>query len=231
MAGYPMFPQRRIRVVQVPVHNIQGEVVDHIALKDEVFGVVPNEAVVHQALVRQLANARQGTASTKTRAQVSGGGRKPFRQKGTGRARRGSASSPLLRGGGVAFGPHPRSYRQAMPRKMRSLALRCVLSAKVAQGEMVVVDEIALNEPKTKEMARILAALGVGSSVLIVTAGADPNAYKSARNLERTKTLPANLINVGDLLSHRILMLTVAAVRLVEEMGTPQPRKMVETQV
>ena len=226
-----MFPQRRIRVVQVPVHNIQGEVVDHIALKDEIFGVPPNQAVVHQALVRQLANARQGTASTKTRAQVSGGGRKPFRQKGTGRARRGSASSPLLRGGGVAFGPHPRSYRQAMPRKMRSLALRCVLSAKVAQGEMVVVDEIALNEPKTKEMARILAALGVGSSVLIVTAGADPNAYKSARNLERTKTLPANLINVGDLLSHRILMLTVAAVRRVEEMGTPQPRKMVETQV
>lgn len=226
-----MFPQRRIEVVQVPVHNIQGEVVDHIALKDEIFGVPPNQAVVHQALVRQLANARQGTASTKTRAQVSGGGRKPFRQKGTGRARRGSASSPLLRGGGVAFGPHPRSYRQAMPRKMRSLALRCVLSAKVAQGEMVVVDEIALNEPKTKEMARILAALGVGSSVLIVTAGADPNAYKSARNLERTKTLPANLINVGDLLSHRILMLTVAAVRRVEEMGTPQPRKMVETQV
>ncbi|TEU04246.1 MAG: 50S ribosomal protein L4 [Dehalococcoidia bacterium] len=226
-----MFPQRRIEVVKVPVHNIQGEVVDHIALKDEIFGVPPNQAVVHQALVRQLANARQGTASTKTRAQVSGGGRKPFRQKGTGRARRGSASSPLLRGGGVAFGPHPRSYRQAMPRKMRSLALRCVLSAKVAQGEMVVVDEIALNEPKTKEMARILAALGVGSSVLIVTAGADPNAYKSARNLERTKTLPANLINVGDLLSHRILMLTVAAVRRVEEMGTPQPRKMVETQV
>ena len=224
-----MFPQRRIEVVQVPVHNIQGEVVDHIALKDEIFGVPPNQAVVHQALVRQLANARQGTASTKTRAQVSGGGRKPFRQKGTGRARRGSASSPLLRGGGVAFGPHPRSYRQAMPRKMRSLALRCVLSAKVAQGEMVVVDEIALNEPKTKEMARILAALGVGSSVLIVTAGADPNAYKAARNLERTKTLPANLINVGDLLSHRILMLTVAAVRRVEEMGTPQPRKMVET--
>ena len=218
-------------MVQVPVHNIQGEVVDHIALKDEIFGVPPNQAVVHQALVRQLANARQGTASTKTRAQVSGGGRKPFRQKGTGRARRGSASSPLLRGGGVAFGPHPRSYRQAMPRKMRSLALRCVLSAKVAQGEMIVVDEIALNEPKTKEMARILAALGVGSSVLIVTAGADPNAYKSARNLERTKTLPANLINVGDLLSHRILMLTVAAVRRVEEMGTPQPRKMVETQV
>lgn len=218
-------------MVQVPVHNIQGEVVDHIALKDEIFGVPPNQAVVHQALVRQLANARQGTASTKTRAQVSGGGRKPFRQKGTGRARRGSASSPLLRGGGVAFGPHPRSYRQAMPRKMRSLALRCVLSAKVAQGEMVVVDELALNEPKTKEMARILAALGVGFSVLIVTAGPDPNVYKSARNLDRTKTLPANLLNVGDLLAHRVLMLTVAAVRRVEEMGTPQLRKLVETQI
>ena len=224
-----MFPQRRIEVVQVPVHNIQGEVVDHIALKDEVFGVPSNQAVVHQALVRQLANARQGTASTKTRAQVSGGGHKPFRQKGTGRARRGSSSSPLLRGGGVAFGPHPRSYRQAMPRKMRSLALRCVLSAKVAQGEMIVVDELALNEPKTKEMARILAALGVGSSALIITAEPDPNAYKSARNLERTKTLPANLLNVGDLLSHRILMLTVAAVRRVEEMGMPQPRKLVKT--
>lgn len=224
-----MSPLRSIKVVQVPVHNILGEVVDHIELKDEVFGVPLNQAVVHQALVRQLANARQGTASTKTRAQVSGGGRKPFRQKGTGRARRGSARSPLLRGGGVAFGPHPRSYRQAMPKKMRHLALRCILSAKVADGEMVVVDELALSEPKTKEMARILAALGVGSSALIVTAEPDPNVYKSARNLERTKTLPANLLNVVDLLSHRILLLTVAAVQRVEEMGTPQPGKLVKT--
>jgi len=206
--------------VQVPVHNLSGEVVDHIELSEDVFGVPPNQAVVHQALVRQLANARQGTASTKTRAQVSGGGRKPFRQKGTGRARRGSSRSPLLRGGGVAFGPHPRSYRQAMPKKMRRLALRCVLSSKVAEGEMVVVEGLTFEEPRTKEMARILAALGVSSSALIVTAEPDVNVYKSARNLEKIKTLPANLLNVVDLLSHRILMITVAGVRRVEEIWT-----------
>ena len=210
--------------MQVPVHNIEGEVVDHIELGDEVFGVPPNKAVVHQALVRQLANARQGTASTKTRAQVAGGGRKPFRQKGTGRARRGSSRSPILRGGGVAFGPHPRSYHQAMPKKMRRLALRSVLSAKVAEGEMIVVDELAFSQPKTKEMARILENLGMRSSALIVTAQPDPNIYKSAHNLERTKTLPANLLNVADLLSHRILMITVAAVRVAEEMWTPSER-------
>jgi len=211
--------------VQVPVHNIEAEVVDHIELNEAVFGMPPNQAVVHQALVRQLANARLGTASTKTRAQVAGGGRKPFRQKGTGRARRGSSRSPLMKGGGAAFGPHPRSYRQAMPKKMRRLAIRCVLSSKVAEGEMIVVDELTLSEPRTKEMARILANLGVDSSALIVTAEPDPNVYKSARNLERTKTLPANLLNVVDLLSHRILMITVAAVRMVEEMWMPKQRK------
>ena len=215
-------------MLQVPVHNILGEVVDHIELSEEVFGVSPNQAVVHQALVRQLANARLGTASTKTRAQVSGGGRKPFRQKGTGRARRGSSRAPQYRGGGVAFGPHPRSYRQAMPKKMRRLALRCVLSAKVAEGEIIVVDELALSGPRTKEMARILAALGVASSALVVTAEPDPNVYKSARNLERIKALPANLLNVVDLSSHKVLMITVAAVRRVEELLMPQPRKLVK---
>lgn len=211
--------------MQVPVHNIEGEVIDHIELKEEVFGVAPNQAVLHQAMVRQLANARLGTASTKTRGQVSGGGRKPYRQKGTGRARRGSSRSPLLRGGGIVFGPHPRSYRQALPKKMRRLALMSALSSKVAEGEMIVVDELALSQPKTKEMARILANLGVASSALIVTAGPDPNVYKSARNLERTKALPANLLNVVDLLSHRILMITVAAVRMLEEMLMPKQRR------
>jgi large subunit ribosomal protein L4 len=214
-------------MVNVPVHNIQGVVIDTITLNDEVFGVPLNRAVVHQALVRQLANARQGTANTKTRAQVAGGGRKPYRQKGTGRARQGSRTSPLLRGGGVIFGPQSRSYRQAMPKKMRRLALRCVLSAKVSDGEMIVVDDIALTGPMTKEIARILSALGVKPPVLIVTAVPDPNIYKSARNIERTKVLPANMLNVGDLLSHRILMLTVAAVRRVEEMGMPQKKKLV----
>ncbi|MBE0415220.1 MAG: 50S ribosomal protein L4 [Dehalococcoidia bacterium] len=212
-------------MVLVPVHNLLGEVVDHIELKEEVFGVPPNQAVVHQALVRQLANARQGTVSTKTRGQVSGGGRKPFRQKGTGRARRGSSRSPILRGGGIVFGPHPRSYRQAMPKKMRRLALRCVLSSKVAEGEIIVVDELALAEIKTKEMARILANLGVDSSALIVTAEPDPNVYKSARSLERIKTLPAELLNVVDLLSHRVLMITVAAVRRVEEKWMPKGKR------
>jgi large subunit ribosomal protein L4 len=211
--------------MQVPVHNISGEVVEHIEIMEDVFGVAPNEAVVHQALVRQLANARQGTASTKVRSQVSGGGRKPFRQKGTGRARQGSIRSPLMRGGGVVFGPHPRSYRQAMPKKMRRLALRCVLSAKVAGGAMVVVEGLAFDQPKTKEMVRILEALGVSSSVLIVTAEADTNVYKSARNLERVNTMPAGLLSVGDLLSHRALMITVAAVRRVEEVWAPQRRK------
>jgi len=211
-------------LVQIPVHSIEGEVVDHIELNEAVFGVPVDQAVVHQAMVRQLANARQGTVGSKTRSQVSGGGRKMFRQKGTGFARRGSRRAPLLRGGGVAFGPHPRSFRQAMPKKMRHLALRCILSAKVAGEEMIVIDEFALEEPKTKEMARIMANLGVDSSALIVTAEPDPNVYKSARNLGRTKTLPASMLNVVDLLSHRRLMITVAAVKVVEEMWVPRQR-------
>ena len=211
--------------MRVPVHNLSGEVAEHIELREDVFAVLPNEAVVHQALVRQLANARQGTANTKTRAQVAGGGHKPFRQKGTGRARRGTSGSPLLRGGGVVFGPHPRSYHQAMPKKMRQLALRCVLSAKVTEGEMVVVEGLAFSQPKTKDMVRILEALGVDSSVLIVTDEADTNVYKSARNLERVKTMPVNVLNVADLLSHRVLMITVAGVRRAEEMWAPKRRK------
>jgi len=209
-------------MVQIPVHNVAGEVVDQLELSDAVFGVPPNEAVVHQAMVRQLADARQGTASTKTRGLVSGGGRKMFRQKGTGSARRGSRRAPLLRGGGVVFGPHPRSYRQAMPRKMRRLALRCVLSAKVASEEIIVLDQLSLQEPKTKEMARILKDLGVESSALIVTAEPDPNLYKSARNIQRVTTLPASMLSVVDVLSHRRLMITVAAVKVVEETWTPE---------
>ncbi len=209
-------------MVQVPVHNVAGEVVDQLELNDAVFGVPPNEAVVHQAMVRQLADARQGTASTKTRGLVSGGGRKLFRQKGTGFARRGSRRAPLLRGGGVVFGPHPRNYRQAMPRKMRRLALRCVLSAKVASEEIIVLDQLSLQEPKTKEMARILKDLGVDSSALIVTAQPEPNLYKSARNIQRVTTLPANMLSVVDVLAHRRLMITVAAVKVVEELWTPE---------
>ena len=215
-------------MVQVAVHNIQGEVIGKMKLSDDVFGMTPNLAVVHQALVRQLANARQGTANTKTRAEVSGGGRKPFRQKGTGRARRGSQSSPLLRGGGVTFGPKPRSYRQALPKKMRHLAVRSVLSAKVADGEITVVDELALSEPRTKDMANILKSLGIINSVLIVTEETNSHIYKSARNLENTKTLTADMINVADLLSYKVMLITKKAVQQIENMFKPRQRKLVE---
>ncbi len=204
--------------MQVPVYSMAGEVVKHIDISDDVFALPVNEAVVHQAVVRQLANARQGTASTKTRSEVAGSKQKMFRQKHTGRARAGSIRSPLRRGGGVTFGPKPRSYRQAMPKKMRRLALRCVLSAKAGGKELMVLDELRLEEPKTKEMVKILAALGIEDSALIATGEPIENVVKSARNLPRVKTIPANLLNVVDITSHKMLLLTEAAVRQVEQL-------------
>jgi len=204
--------------VEVPVYSLTRDVIKHIEISDDVFGVPFNQSVVHQAMVRQRANARQGTASTKTRSEVSGTTRKLFRQKGTGYARGGSRRSPLRRGGGIAFGPKPRSYRQAMPKKMRQLALRCVLSAKVGDGELMVLEQLKLDEPKTKEMTRILAALGVDSSVLIATSEPEENVVKSARNLPGIKTIPASLLNVIDILSYKMLLMTEAAVRKVEQL-------------
>ncbi len=169
--------------MEVPVYSLTRDVIKHIEISDDVFAVPFNQPVVHQAMVRQRANARQGTASTKTRSEVSGTTKKMFRQKGTGSARGGSRRSPQRRGGGIAFGPKPRSYRQAMPKKMRQLALRCLLSAKAEDGELMVLEQLKFDEPKTKEMARILAALGVGSSVLIATSEPEENVVKSARNL------------------------------------------------
>jgi len=204
--------------VQVPVYSLSGEIARHIDISDRVFAEPFREAVVHQAMVRQQANLRQGTASTKTRREVAGSRRKLFRQKHTGYARAGSRQSPLRRGGGVVFGPKPRSYRQAMPKKMRRLALRCMLSAKVRAGELRVIEELKLSEPKTKEMVRILAALGLDTSTLIVTGEVEANVVKSARNLALVKTLPASILNVVDLLSHRALLMTEPAVRKVEEL-------------
>ncbi len=203
--------------MQVPVYNTGGQEVDRIELDDSVFGVPPNDAVVHQALVRQHANARVGTADTKTRGEVSGSSRKLFRQKHTGYARAGTRRSPIRRGGGTAFGPHPRSYRQAMPKKMRRLALRCVLSGKATDGDLMVVDSINLAQPGTKQMVGILRALGIESSVLVVTGSPDANVVKSARNLEKVSTLPAAMLNVGDLLSHKVLLMTVDAARSAED--------------
>ena len=204
--------------MQVPVYNLAGEVVEHIEISDEVFAVPLNQAVVHQAMVRQRANVRQGTASTKTRSEVSGSTRKLFRQKGTGLARAGRRRSPLRRGGGIIFGPRPRDYQQAIPKKMRQLAIRCVLSAKVGDGELMILDDLKFAEPKTREMVRILATLGVDSSALVVTDEPEESVVKSARNLVGIKTIPANLLNVVDILSHKILLMTVAAVRRVEQL-------------
>lgn len=204
--------------MQVQVYNLNGEEVSQIEVSPQVFAVPFNQAVVHQTVVRQQANARQGTSSTKTRGEVAGSTRKLFRQKGTGNARAGSLRSPLRRGGGTIFGPKPRSYQQALPKKMRQLALRCVLSAKVRDNELIVLEQLALAQPKTKEMVRILAALGVDSSALIVTAEAEENTVKSARNLPRIKTIPASLLNVVDILSFKRLLMTVAAVRQAEEL-------------
>ena len=204
--------------MQVPVYNLAGEAVKHIEISDQVFAVPFNEGVVHQALVAQRANARQGTAATKTRGMVSGSTRKLFRQKGTGYARAGSRKSPLRRGGGITFGPHPRSYRQALPTKMRRLALKCVLSAKAGDGELKVLEELKFEEPKTKRMAQVLAALGAGSSVLIVTDVPETAVIKSARNLPGIKTMTANLMNVLDILSYKMLLMTEAAVHQAERL-------------
>jgi len=208
--------------MQMPVYSLDGTTVEQIELSDAVFGLPFNEAVVHQAMVRQLANRRQGTASTKTRGEVSGSTRKLYPQKHTGRARRGDIKSPLLVGGGVVFGPKPRSYRQLMPKKMKRLALKCLLSAKVREGNMKVVQEFSFEEPKTKRMAEVLSSLGVDSSVLVVTARAEPNIVKSAANLPDVKVVPAALINVLDLLSYDMMVATVPAIRSIEQIWGKQ---------
>ena len=204
--------------MEIPVYSLTGEVVKHIEISDKIFAVPFNQAVVHQALLRQRANARQGTASTKTRSEVSGSTRKLFRQKHTGLARAGSKKSPLRRGGGIIFGPKPRNYQQAMPKKMRQLALKCVLSAKAGDGELMVLEQLKLDEPKTKQMTQILAALGVDSSALIVTNEPEYNVIKSAQNLAEIKTMPASLLNVVDILSYKMLLMEVAAVHKAEQL-------------
>ena len=204
--------------MQAPVYNLAGEVVTNIEISDKVFGVPFNEALVHQSVLRQQANARQGNASTKTRGNVSGSTRKLYKQKGTGSARAGSIKSPLRRGGGIVFGPHPRDYHQAMPKSMRRLALRCVLSAKLEDGELKILESLKLDEIKTKKVAAILDAMKVDKTTLVVTDTGDVNLVKSARNLPGVKTLPANLLNVVDIISHNTLLMEVDAVRKAEQL-------------
>ena len=201
--------------MRLSVRNVQGRVVDTVQVRDDVFDVPENRSLVHQVMVGQLANARQGTAAAKTRAEVSGGGAKPRPQKGTGRARLGSIRSPQLRGGGVVFGPKPRSYRQRTPKRMRRQALVAMLSDKARNDNLVVVQDLDL-EPKTREMARFLRDVRAGSSALVIADGADPAVLRAARNIKRVKTIPAALLNTADLLHHQTLIMTVDAVREAE---------------
>jgi large subunit ribosomal protein L4 len=214
--------------VKVPVYNLAGEEVRKIDISDALFGVPFNEAVVHQVMVGLRANARQGTAATKTRGMVAGSKKKLYRQKGTGNARAGTKKSPLRVGGGTIFGPHPRDYRQDIPKKMRRLALRCVLSAKVTDGELKVLDTFDYSEPKTKQMVSALTALNAGPSTLIVTPEAEPNVIKSASNLPKVKTTPASVLNLLDVLNHRTVIMTEDAVRVAEKLwgnGTTKGEK------
>ena len=201
----------------MPVYTLNGEVVGQIELSQAIFDLPFNGVVVHQAMAGQLANRRHGTASTKTRGEVKGSTRKLYQQKHTGRARRGDIKSPLLRGGGVVFGPKPRNYRQSMPRKMRRLALKCLLSAKVREGNIRLVQELDFKGPKTKDMINVLSSLGIDSSSLVLTAQSTPNVVKSAANLPEVKVLPSALINVLDLLSYEMLVATVPAIHNIEQ--------------
>ncbi len=203
-------------MLKVDVLNIEGKKVKDIELQESVFGVDVNDIAVHSALVNYLANQRQGTQSTKTRAEVRGGGRKPWRQKGTGRARQGSIRAPQWIKGGIALGPKPRSYKYAIPKKMRQLALKSVLTSKVQEGNLVVVDKIELDNIKTKEMVKILNNLNV-KKALVMLEEKNLNVQASSRNIENVKTTLVNTINIFDLLKYDSLVITEEAIKKIEE--------------
>ncbi len=202
---------------KVELLNMSGQQVGEIELKDEIFGIQPNEAVVHQVVKAQLANKRQGTQSAKTRSEVRGGGRKPWRQKGTGRARHGSIRSPLWIKGGVAFAPKPRDYRQEVPKKIKRLAMKSVLSSKVQEQDIIVLDQLVMDMPKTKEMVAILNNINAGGKALIVLPEKDEAVVKSARNIPNVKSTLVNTLNVYDILRYDKLILTKDAVSMIEE--------------
>ena len=202
---------------KVDVYDLNGKKVSDIELAENVFGIEPNEAIVHSVLKNYLANQRQGTQSTKTRSEVSGGGRKPWRQKGTGRARQGSTRAPQWIKGGIALGPKPRSYRYTVNKKERRLAIRSVLSSKVLEKELTVLDKIELKEIKTKSMVKALTALKLEWKTLIFLPENNTNVVMSARNIEGVKTISANNINVFDLLKYNNLVLPVDTVKKLEE--------------
>ena len=202
---------------KIDVYDIKGKKVSELNLNEEIFGIIPNENVVHSVLVNYQANQRQGTQSTKTRAEVSGGGKKPWRQKGTGRARQGSTRSPQWIKGGIALGPKPRLYTYKVNKKEKRLAVKSVLSSKVLENELVVVDKLAFDEIKTKAMVTALANLKVEGKALILLPEKNENVQKSARNIEGVKTSLVNTINVYDLLKYTKLVVTVDTIKKLEE--------------
>ena len=202
--------------MKLDVVDREGKKVREIDVDDSVFGQRPHRSLVHQAFVAHRANQRQGTHKTKTRGEVAGSTVKLFRQKGTGRARQGSIRAPHRRGGGIVFGPRPRSYRQDLPKRMRRLAIRSMLSAKASDGSLRVIDQLSMDAPKTKELQGVLQTLGFERTALVVTAQPDTGVKRSASNLSRVKWLPAAYLNVFDLVQHRGLLMTEDAVRIAE---------------
>ena len=202
---------------EVKMLNMAGETVGTIELNDAVFGIEPNQNAVHAVVKNILANKRQGTQSAKTRAEVRGGGRKPFRQKGTGRHRQGSSTDPSQIGGGVVFAPKPRDYRYTLPKKLRRLAMKSALSSKVAEKEIIVLDELKFEAPKTKEMIKVLANIKAGKKALIVMAEKDENVVKSAANIPGVRTALVGTMNVYEIINHESFIVTQEAVKKIEE--------------
>ena len=212
--------------MEFTVKNTKGDVVDTAEFSDALFAVPMNRSLVHQAMVMYQMNKRQGTHSTKTRAQVSGGGRKPWPQKYTGRARQGSTRSPQWRHGGVVFGPHPRDHRVDMPKRMRHLAMKCVLSEKVRRGRLIIVEDVSADAPSTKIMIQILENLGANTSTLILTDVPNQNVVRSARNIKNVWTLPVSLLNAEHLLQRDLVIMTLDAARTAEALwATEAPRR------
>ena len=203
-------------MAKLSVYNIEGNQVGEIELNDAVFGVEVNENLMHKAVVAQLAASRQGTQSAKTRSEVSGGGRKPWRQKGTGHARQGSTRSPQWTGGGVVFSPTPRDYSFKMNKKEKRIALKSALTSRVNEGKLIVVDELKLEAPKTKEFAKVMANLKANKALVVLSEN-DANVVKSAKNIPTVKTALTNTINVYDILKYDTVVVEKAAVETIEE--------------
>ena len=204
-------------MAKVTMLNMQGANAGTIELNDEIFAITPNEFAVHAVVKNYLANQRQGTQSAKTRGEVRGGGKKPFRQKGTGRHRQGHSTDPSQIGGGIVFAPKPRDYRYTLPKKLRRLAMKSALSSKVAENEIIVVDELKFEAPKTKEMIKFLQAVNAEKKALIITAEKDENVVKSAANIPGVRTALATTMNVYEIVNHTSFIVTKEAVELIEE--------------